>query len=772
MDQTRRLAHPHDGAKADVEVVDVGSIPAERVIEQLLDGEHLRRLAGHHGVACFALPGALHARAFYNALIERSADIDAATRRHVAFIVFYGDRSGLVRRVDGYRPHLARYRLEGLSTSTDASFEAAEFSDRLGDLFRYRPEELSRSHFHHSMADCTRVLLDRYAIRHVAEPCLLFVDPTEPNRHTIVPLAPRDPARSLMQDVLAPMSEAFRELSAYWKQRDELRWHDRDLREARDVVGSAPEKLERFASQIRETEGDVSIKNRVTEARVASLRELLAAFEGSLEDADLRLAALPGNASLQEALGALQSLREKSSEASTRLAGLPDDQAPGPGHERLKLKKRIQRLTQKRLSRLGQLRKRLKDEVDALLRAQQQARRPIESLEQERAQEQTRLERAEHQLRDHDAAKDAARRQAIAGSEANLRGNGYPDEILAADDARAFAVVEKLHQLGRLGPNPTKEAASTRHGASHPGQQWERPVAVITGIAFLALLVVVAALLPKPTEFQEFVFRVVLAVAAAAFGSTIPGLLEVDLRFAAKLAIRAAGALGLFVTVFLVNPPKLVASASPVQNVPVSSAVGRHRTGESCTSSDLALTMEVPGVSIPGQRGGGGGRFSSGRLYQFTLANISTHCTSIVRDIRLAVLARVEDEHLSQEATTAENHYEVIVSPEDVGKDLDLIPLAGAPKVRWGYHFAPGSAPDRFAVEVVPSRWGYAYAIQFLVHWYEPGSDKIITTASDVYAAFFPDRKGGTELVIGADGSQFREAQRAAWSKAFGKRVR
>ena len=79
-----------------MEVVYVGSSPAESVIEFLLEGSRFRELAGGHGVGCFALPGARHAKAFYEALIEHSADIDATTTHHVAFIVFYGNRSRLV----------------------------------------------------------------------------------------------------------------------------------------------------------------------------------------------------------------------------------------------------------------------------------------------------------------------------------------------------------------------------------------------------------------------------------------------------------------------------------------------------------------------------------------------------------------------------------------------------------------------------------------------------------------------------------------------------
>lgn len=82
--------------------------------------------------------------------------------------------------------------------------------------------------------------------------------------------------------------------------------------------------------------------------------------------------------------------------------------------------------------------------------------------------------------------------------------------------------------------------------------------------------------------------------------------------------------------------------------------------------------MEVDGELIPGQRGGSGGRFAAGRLYQFVLTNTSRACTVIVKDIQLAVLETVVDEHRMLEANTAENQYEAIVSHSDVGKFVRL----------------------------------------------------------------------------------------------------
>ena len=58
---------------------------------------------------------------FYRELIENVATIDATTRRHVAFVVFHGDRSNVYEDGSyyGVGPRDARIRLIGLSISGD-----------------------------------------------------------------------------------------------------------------------------------------------------------------------------------------------------------------------------------------------------------------------------------------------------------------------------------------------------------------------------------------------------------------------------------------------------------------------------------------------------------------------------------------------------------------------------------------------------------------------------------------------------------------------------
>jgi hypothetical protein len=66
------------------------------------------------------------------------------------------------------------------------------------------------------------------------------------------------------------------------------------------------------------------------------------------------------------------------------------------------------------------------------------------------------------------------------------------------------------------------------------------------GVVFIAAMLTIALALPDPTPTQWFVFRVVLALAAAGIGAVIPGLIVVHV----SKFIRAGGAIALFVIVY------------------------------------------------------------------------------------------------------------------------------------------------------------------------------------------------------------------------------
>ena len=92
-------------------------------------------------------------------------------------------------------------------------------------------------------------------------------------------------------------------------------------------------------------------------------------------------------------------------------------------------------------------------------------------------------------------------------------------------------------------------------------------VAISSGAFFLAAFLVIAFACPNPTEFQYTVFRIILAVGAAAFATVIPGILEISV----SNWLKAGGALAVFVIIYFYSPAQLaVGVAQEVNGVPAS----------------------------------------------------------------------------------------------------------------------------------------------------------------------------------------------------------
>lgn len=88
-------------------------------------------------------------------------------------------------------------------------------------------------------------------------------------------------------------------------------------------------------------------------------------------------------------------------------------------------------------------------------------------------------------------------------------------------------------------------------------------VAFVSGVVFLLLLLAIATYLlvregtrPVPPEAM-YIFRVVLALAGAAFAAILPGFLNIETKLVA-VAVQAGGALAVFVLIYRINPPVLL----------------------------------------------------------------------------------------------------------------------------------------------------------------------------------------------------------------------
>lgn len=124
-----------------------------------------------------------------------------------------------------------------------------------------------------------------------------------------------------------------------------------------------------------------------------------------------------------------------------------------------------------------------------------------------------------------------------------------PDVWVGDAPAERF---DRKATIGSAAEHLPKDGATDETSAPN----WQKITAFVTGVVFLITLLIVAIFIPNPSDFQFFVFRVVLALAAGAFGAVIPGFIRANVRN----WVRAGGAVALFVIVYFANPPALIAN--------------------------------------------------------------------------------------------------------------------------------------------------------------------------------------------------------------------
>ena len=78
------------------------------------------------------------------------------------------------------------------------------------------------------------------------------------------------------------------------------------------------------------------------------------------------------------------------------------------------------------------------------------------------------------------------------------------------------------------------------------------------GVLFVTALLVFALFVPNPTIQQFEIVRIILALAAGGVAAMIPGLLSLKLGASANMALRAGGALAVFVIVYFYSPARWV----------------------------------------------------------------------------------------------------------------------------------------------------------------------------------------------------------------------
>ncbi|MFO0952954.1 MAG: hypothetical protein U0835_17740 [Isosphaeraceae bacterium] len=103
---------------------------------------------------------------------------------------------------------------------------------------------------------------------------------------------------------------------------------------------------------------------------------------------------------------------------------------------------------------------------------------------------------------------------------------------------------------GNAVPKKPPSAPRTRTAAGPPAWYW-----LAAFVVFLLIAVSIAVVLPRQTPAQQYYFRILMGLAAAGIAAIIPGFFDIELKWL-RNTIRAGGAIGAFVFLFLINPPK------------------------------------------------------------------------------------------------------------------------------------------------------------------------------------------------------------------------
>jgi hypothetical protein len=111
---------------------------------------------------------------------------------------------------------------------------------------------------------------------------------------------------------------------------------------------------------------------------------------------------------------------------------------------------------------------------------------------------------------------------------------------------------------GRAADAKENKAERRMEPRASSSSTWNKIAAFTFGLLFNFILLAIALFLPDPTEFQTFIFRVTLALAASGIGAVVPGFLDVNLQRGEMFLVRSGGAIALFLIIYLFNPPALI----------------------------------------------------------------------------------------------------------------------------------------------------------------------------------------------------------------------
>jgi hypothetical protein len=136
------------------------------------------------------------------------------------------------------------------------------------------------------------------------------------------------------------------------------------------------------------------------------------------------------------------------------------------------------------------------------------------------------------------------------------------DRSTPATSSRALASFEKEQSMS--GDQTANDGSTAGHGPDTPAFSNLAGLGLLAvGIVLLLLPIIIAAAAPAVLVSAQFYLRIAAALGGALIGGFIPGVLQITLPW-----IKGAGAMGLFVLIYAVNPPAIgAATANPASSV-------------------------------------------------------------------------------------------------------------------------------------------------------------------------------------------------------------
>src|ERR1035438_4110270 len=461
-----------------MELIHAGNVPIENVVHQLFSDVGLKKLLGSHGAACFVLVRSGLAPHFHERLIENSETIDATTRNHIAFIVFHGDDSSVVRRpAEGWRAH--EYHLSGLSTSNHAQIYLDEyhgdpielsFDQEFANNLRYSSQPVPTKRIARAMDVATTALMERFDLPEQTLPCLLFVDASSINDAQLVQLSPQDPMESLYKDVLAPLGDEFKAFERYWNQRFRVRRtldeHEDALNKLRpfeEKLKALEQKLQQERDNVEEARKTDSTKQNMLINELDMLRSQHTAYKKA--EFEERLALVTSDSHLYAEAHAV---KERLDGFEAQLAAARSQPFTEESRQTVqRLTTTVARVRAKLADVIGRHFVGVKDNIDRVERQIRRLGPTLEELEWKAKSLEDQIERfprkkvdAEKVIKEF-ASFDLERERALENQFLKrLEELGYEEEFLKKEDPLAIQVVKAMVSHGRIGFSQIKREIS------------------------------------------------------------------------------------------------------------------------------------------------------------------------------------------------------------------------------------------------------------------------------------------------------------------------